>query len=122
MRPHDPKFYNSHLRERLNTAKLNANRLRFKQKKNKKQYFLIILFISRFASKLNSFFLCFFFVWVFSKSAGKLLNKRRPLPPAEIAVYKDEEYEKAVKSQKVNAYKVKSSEYIFTKHKTKQVE
>jgi hypothetical protein len=46
MRPHDPKLNNSHLRERLNTAKLNANRLRFKQKKI--QIFLIILFVLSF--------------------------------------------------------------------------
>lgn len=36
----------------------------------------------------------------------KLLNKRRNLPPVEIAVYKNEELEKALRTGNLEKYKV----------------
>jgi hypothetical protein len=41
-----------------------------------------------------------------SNGAKKLLEKRKPIPPAEVDVYKNEQLESALKNGKLDKYKV----------------
>ena len=54
------------------------------------------------------------FFYYFSKSAIKLLNKRKTLPPPEVAIYQNEEFEKAIITGKVDKYKVSNFFNIST--------
>ena len=55
------------------------------------------------------------FFYCFSKSAIKLLNKRKTLPPPEVAIYQNEEFEKAIIAGKLEKYKVSHFFNISTK-------